>query len=138
MSIRLDADLCERMVAHAYECHPEESCGLLAGPTSDDIRDIYPTTNVLHSATNYTIDPAEHLAAIRAAEARDWEIVGVFHSHPHTEGFPSVTDVQLAPDPSWLYVIIGMEDFDAPTVRGYRIVGTQITEEVLEVQEHIT
>lgn len=138
MSIHLDSDLYGAMLAHAFDCHPEESCGLLAGPDSADIRRVFPTTNVLHSATNYTIDPTEHLHAIREAEAQDWEIIGVFHSHPHTEGFPSVTDVRLAPDPSWLYVIVGMEDLDQPAVRAYRIVGGEITEEQLEVQENIT
>jgi proteasome lid subunit RPN8/RPN11 len=138
MSVQLDADLCGQMLAHAYACHPEESCGLLAGPRPSDIRRVFPTTNVLHSATNYTIDPTEHMHAIREAEKNGWEIVGVFHSHPHTKGFPSVTDVTLAPDPTWLYVIIGMEQRDEPTVQAYRIVDGEITEEVLDVQENIT
>lgn len=138
MSIRLDADLYGQMLAHAYECHPEESCGLLAGPSPSDIRRVFPTTNVLHSSTNYTIDPTQHLHAVREADAHDWEVIGVFHSHPHTEGYPSVTDVTLAPDPSWLYVIIGMEHIDAPTVRAYRIVAGKITEELLDIQENTT
>lgn len=138
MSIRLDEELRGQMIAHAFACHPEESCGLLAGPGPSDIRRVFPTTNVLHSSTNYTIDPSEHLNAIREADANEWEVIGVFHSHPHTEGYPSVTDVTLAPDPSWLYVIIGMEQIDEPTVRAYRIVAGEITEETLDVQENMT
>lgn len=138
MSIRLDAVLCGQMLAHAFACHPEESCGLLAGPSPYEVRRVFPTTNVLHSPTNYTIDPTEHLHAIREAELHDWEIIGVFHSHPHTESYPSVTDVTLAPDPSWLYMIIGMEQIDEPTVRAYRIMAGHITEEMLDVQENTT
>lgn len=135
MTVRLAAGLRDVMVEHAYACHPEEACGLLGGPSETDIRMAVTTTNVLHSSTNFTIDPKEHLAAIRRADDCGSEIVGVFHSHPHTVGYPSVTDVSLAPDPSWLYVLVGLEDFDRPTVRGFRICDGQITEERLEFEE---
>ena len=81
-------------------------------------------------------EPKEHLQAIRDADASGWEIVGTFHSHPHTVGFPSVTDVTLAPDPSWLYVLVGMEEYDSPTVRAFRIRDGEITEEELEFEEN--
>ena len=135
MTIRLAAGTREQMVKHAYACHPEESCGLLAGPSSGDVQVVFPTTNVLRSSTNYTIDPKEHLSAIREADAAGMEIIGVFHSHPHTVGYPSVTDVSLAPDPTWLYVLVGMENFETPTVRGFRIRDGAITEVRLEFEE---
>jgi proteasome lid subunit RPN8/RPN11 len=138
MTTRIAAGIREEMVKHAYACHPEESCGLLAGPGDGDVRHVFPTTNILHSPTNYTIDPKEHLSAIRAADAEGMEIIGVFHSHPHTVGYPSVTDVSLAPDPTWLYVLVGMEDFEAPTVRGFRIRDGAIDEVQLEFEERQT
>ena len=138
MRVRLAAGTREQMVRHAYDCHPEESCGLLAGPGDGDVQRVYPLTNILHSSTNYTIDPKEHLAAIRHADSEGMEIIGVFHSHPHTVGYPSVTDVSLAPDPTWLYVLVGMEEFGSPTVRGFRITGGVITEEELEFEESMT
>jgi proteasome lid subunit RPN8/RPN11 len=135
MTIRMAAGTREQIVEHAYACHPEESCGLLAGPGDGAVEQVFPTTNILHSSTNYTIDPKEHLSAIRAADAEGMEIIGVFHSHPHTIGYPSVTDVSLAPDPTWLYVLVGMEDYEAPTVRGFRIRDGAITEVHLEFEE---
>lgn len=111
----------QAMIAHAYNCHPEEACGLLAGDESGRLRMAYPLTNVLRSSTNYTIEPREHFRAIKHAEGRGWDIVGVFHSHPHTEAYPSPTDIRLAPDPDWLYVLVGLEDFRLPAVRGFRI-----------------
>jgi proteasome lid subunit RPN8/RPN11 len=132
------AGIREQMVKHAYACHPEESCGLLAGPGAQRVQLVFPTTNILHSSTNYTIDPKEHLSAIREAEAAGMEIIGVFHSHPHTVGYPSATDVSLAPDPTWLYVLVGMEDHGSPTVRGFRIRGGEIIEEQLEFEERDT
>ena len=138
MTIRLASGIRDRMVKHAYACHPEESCGLLAGPSDEAVHHVFPTTNILHSSTNYTIDPKEHLLAIREAEAAGMEIIGVFHSHPHTVGYPSVTDVSLAPDPTWLYVLVGMEDYETPTVRGFRIRAGEITEVQLEFEERET
>ncbi len=138
MTTRLAAGMREQMIKHAYACHPEESCGLLAGPSDGDVQLVFPTTNILRSSTNYTIDPREHLSAIREADAAEMEIIGVFHSHPHTVGYPSVTDVSLAPDPTWVYLVVGMENYESPSVRGFRIRDGEITEEVLEFEESIT
>ena len=138
MTISFAAGTRQLIVEHAYACHPEESCGLLAGSGNGDVQRAFPTTNILHSSTNYTIDPKQHLAAIREADQDEMEIVGVFHSHPHTAGYPSVTDVSLAPDPTWLYVLVGMEDYESPTVRGFRIQNGTITEVELEFEESNT
>ena len=75
----------EALLAHAFACHPEESCGLLASDPSGRLRMAYPLTNALHSPTNYTIEPTEHFRALKHAELSGWEISGVFHSHPHSE-----------------------------------------------------
>ena len=132
MTVTVPAEIREAMVAHAYGCHPEESCGLLAADSEGRLRMAYPLTNALHTHTNYTIEPREHFKALKHAESMGWDLVGVFHSHPHTVGYPSATDVQLAPDPDWLYVLVGMEDFAHPTVRGFRIRRSSVVEEDLE------
>ncbi|MFP5330890.1 MAG: M67 family metallopeptidase [Acidimicrobiia bacterium] len=132
------AQIAEAMLVHAENCHPEESCGLLAADPEGHLRMAYPLTNELHSPTNYTIAPNEHFRAIRHAEAQGWEICGVFHSHPHTQAYPSPTDVRLAPDPGWLYVVIGMEGRSLPVIRGFRIVSGDIHEEALTIGERNT
>lgn len=135
--IVVPSQILEAMLVHADNCHPEESCGLLASDGSGRFRMAYPLTNELGSSTNYTIAPVEHFRALRHAEARGWEITGVFHSHPHTEAFPSPTDVRLAPDPTWLYVIVGMERPNSPDVRGFRIVDGDIQEETLHFERNL-
>ncbi len=70
----------------------------------------YPTRNLAASAKLYTVDPSEHLRADRDAEARGIEIMGVFHSHTHTDAYPSPTDVAQAPDPGWHYVLVSLRD----------------------------
>ncbi len=64
---------------------------------------------------------------MRAAEQRGEEIVGVWHSHTHTDAYPSPTDVRQAVDPSWLYVIVSLRA-EAPTLRAYRVIDGQIAE----------
>jgi len=123
----------DELVALAYDRYPEEACGLIAGPPGDDTAvAFHPCRNVAASARVYTIDPKDHLHAERAADDRDWEIIGVVHSHTHTEPYPSPTDVAQAPDPAWHYVIVGLKR-DVPEVRSYRIVDGEIAEETLRV-----
>ena len=117
------------MVAHSYRCYPEEACGLLAGDVrSGRVSVVYPCRNAAESSRVYTIDPKDHLHADRDAEARGLEINGVVHSHTHTEAYPSPTDVEQAPDPSWHYVIVSLRQ-DSPVTRSYRIVDGTIAEE---------
>lgn len=132
MGVVIPGQIKQAILAHAYNCHPEEACGLLAADGTGRLRMAYPLTNALHSPTNYTIEPTEHFKALKHAEKQGWELVGVFHSHPHTRAYPSATDVRLAPDPDWLYVLVGLEDFDHPEVRAFRIRDGRITEETIE------
>ena len=80
----------------------------------------------------YTVEPRGHLRADRDAEAQGLEIIGVFHSHTHTDAYPSPTDVAQAPDPTWHYVIVSLRD-EAPGRASFRIVDGNIAEEPVVV-----
>ncbi len=119
----------DRMVAHCLVGLPEEACGLLGGDLeTGEAVTCYPTRNVAASAKLYTVDPREHLLADRDAEASGNAIIGVFHSHTHTEAYPSATDLAQAPDPTWHYILVSLRDTE-PVVRSYRIIEGQPTEE---------
>lgn len=121
------------MVALAYEGLPDEACGLLAGdPASAIVERFYPCRNAAASSRVYTVEPVDHLQAERDAEGRGLELIGVMHSHTHTDAYPSPTDVGQAPDPGWHYVIVSLRD-EAPTLRSFRIVGDDVTEEPVGV-----
>jgi proteasome lid subunit RPN8/RPN11 len=132
-ALRLTADHLALIVAHCLDGLPHEACGLLAGPLGADgtpageVQRIYPCANADASAVTYTVDSRDLLRAMRDAEANGVEIVGVWHSHTHTDAYPSATDVRQAVDPSWTYVIVSLRD-DAPTTRAYRIRDGQIDE----------
>jgi proteasome lid subunit RPN8/RPN11 len=122
-------DVYARMVGHCYDGLPLEACGLIGGePAQGKAMVCYPANNTANSARIYTVDPLDHLRADRDAEKRGLEIIGVFHSHTHTDAYPSPTDVAQAPDPGWHYVLVSLRD-TAPVVRSYRIVDGKIAEE---------
>jgi len=122
------------MVAHCLTGLPDEACGLLGGDlATGHAVTCYPTRNLAASAKLYTVDPKEHLRADRDAEAAGYSIIGVFHSHTHSEAYPSPTDVAQAPDPDWHYVLVSLRD-SLPVVRSYRIIDGVITEEPVRLQ----
>ena len=122
-----------RILGQAYDGLPNEACGLIAGKPGTDLAEVfYPTDNVAASTKVYTVDPKQHLRADRDAEDRGMAISGVFHSHTRTEAYPSPTDVAQAPDPTWHYVIVSLRG-EAPTLRSYRIVDGNISEEPVVV-----
>jgi proteasome lid subunit RPN8/RPN11 len=128
------------MIAHCLDCLPEEGCGLLVGSPAGGsgargatehvalVTDVVPVTNASHSARVYSLDPGEHLRADRAAEAAGHSVLGVFHSHTHTDAYPSPTDVAAAPDPAWHYAIVSLRGA-LPALRSFRIAGGKIAEE---------
>jgi [CysO sulfur-carrier protein]-S-L-cysteine hydrolase len=134
--LRMPTDVHLAMVAHCLRGLPEEACGLLAGdPATSEVAGLYPAENIAHSARVYTLDPLAHLRADRDAEARGLAVLGVFHSHTHTDAYPSPTDVDQAPDPGWHYVIVSLRD-DQPVVRSYRIADGAVEEESVVLRTH--
>jgi len=126
--LRLPEAIVDEIAGLALQAYPYECCGLLEGPPGGaEVARFTPCRNAAESAKVYTIDPHDHLRAERAAEERGHEIVGVVHSHTHTEPYPSPTDVAQAPDPLWWYLIVGLKR-DSPELRAYRVVGGVVTE----------
>lgn len=137
-TLRLTARQHAVIVASAYDGVPDEACGLLIGPMVDGrptgvVTEARPCFNVDASARTYTVAPRDMLRAMRDAEARGEEIVGVWHSHTHTAAYPSPTDVRQAVDPAWYYVIVSMRDGE-PTLRAYTIADARITEVPVSLQ----
>jgi len=126
--LSLTEDVWHQMVGHAYGGLPDEACGLFAGGADGVASVFYPCRNAASSSRVYTIDPRDHLRADRDAEGRGLEIIGVMHSHTHTEAYPSPTDVTQAPDPGWHYVIVSLKR-ESAALRSYRIVDGEIAEE---------
>jgi [CysO sulfur-carrier protein]-S-L-cysteine hydrolase len=126
----------DEIVAHARRDHPDEACGVLAGPAGSDRPERFiPMTNAERSPTFYCFDSAEQFRVWREMDEADEEPVVIYHSHTATEAYPSRTDISLASEPGAHYVLVSTRDEDAPEFRSYRIVDGTVTEEPVTVVE---
>jgi [CysO sulfur-carrier protein]-S-L-cysteine hydrolase len=132
--IRLPDDIRTEILAHCYAGFPLEACGLLAGDPDGTVRRFYPTPNEAQSARVYTVPGRDLLRADRDAEEHGWVLIGVMHSHTHTDAYPSPTDVAQAPDPDWHYVIVSLRD-ELASLRSFRIQDRTIAEEPVELTD---
>jgi proteasome lid subunit RPN8/RPN11 len=85
----------DKLVAHAIEQQPSESCAMLFGKKIGDgwnVKEVFLTQNIDNSQTNFTISPEELLKGYQVAQKNQLEVVGVFHSHPNSDAIPSNTD----------------------------------------------
>jgi [CysO sulfur-carrier protein]-S-L-cysteine hydrolase len=130
------ADLVEAIVAHARRDHPDEACGVLAGPEGSDRPERHiAMINAERSPTFYRFDSGEQLRVWRALENSGDAPVVIYHSHTATEAYPSRTDVNLAAEPDAHYVLVSTRDPDRRELRSYRIVDGAVTEEPVNIVE---
>lgn len=133
-------ELVERIVAHARADHPDEACGVIAGPVGADRPERFiPMMNAARSPTFYEFDSADLLRLYREMDDLDEVPVVIYHSHTATEARPSRTDISLASEPGAHYVLVSTREtgsLDGPfEFRSFRIVDGQVTEEDVQIVE---
>ncbi|MEO3809723.1 M67 family metallopeptidase [Sphaerisporangium sp. B11E5] len=127
-------ELADKIIAHAWADHPDEACGVIAGPLGSDRPERFvPMENAERSPTFYRFDSVEQLKVWREMDDRDEEPVVIYHSHTSTEAYPSRTDVSYAAEPNAHYVLVSTADPDDVQFRSFRIVDGVITEEPVEI-----
>jgi len=131
------------IVAHAKRDHPDEACGVVAGPLGEDRAERFiPMVNAAGSPTFYEFESMELLNLYKEMDDRDEEPVVVYHSHTATEAYPSRTDISLAGEPNAHYVLVSTREHgnsEGPVeFRSYRIVDGVVTEEEVSVVETLT
>ena len=135
----------DEMIAHAREDAPNECCGILAGRDGRAVR-LYRMSNVAASPYRYKMDGAELLRTTREIEGNGLKLLVIYHSHTHTEAYPSPTDVRIAtwtePDgtgisvwPGTYYVLVSLQHPESPVVRAFNILDGTIIEEELRVTQ---
>jgi [CysO sulfur-carrier protein]-S-L-cysteine hydrolase len=124
----------DAIVAHARRDHPDEACGVIAGPDGSNRPERFiPMLNAARSPTFYEFDSADLLKLYREMDANDEVPVVIYHSHTATEAYPSRTDVSYASEPDAHYVLVSTREPDTDELRSYRIVEGEIAEEPVEV-----
>ncbi|MPZ60967.1 MAG: peptidase [Propionibacteriales bacterium] len=136
--LTIDQAAYDAVVAHARRDHPDEACGVVAGPAGSDRPErIVPMLNAARSPTFYEFDPTDLLRLYQDMDARDEEPVVIYHSHTATEAYPSRTDISLAQEPGAHYVLVSTRECgndEGPVeFRSFRIVEGEVTEEEVRV-----
>jgi proteasome lid subunit RPN8/RPN11 len=132
--LRIRRELVDEIVAHARRDHPDEACGVIAGPEGSDSPERFiPMLNAARSPTFYEFDSGDLLKLYREMAANDEVPVVIYHSHTATEAYPSRTDASIAAEPDAHYVLVSTRDPEVHEFRSYRIVDAEITEEPVEI-----
>jgi [CysO sulfur-carrier protein]-S-L-cysteine hydrolase len=133
--LTITAALRAQILAHASADHPDEACGVIAGPAGSDkpLRFI-PMINAERSPTFYRFDSLEQLRVWREMDERDEEPVVIYHSHTATEAYPSRTDISYASEPGAHYVLVSTSDPNREEFRSFRITDGSVTEEEVTVE----
>jgi proteasome lid subunit RPN8/RPN11 len=132
--LEIDQALVDAVIAHARRDHPDEACGVIAGPAGSDRPERFiPMVNAARSPTFYEFDSMDLLKLYREMDSRDEEPVVVYHSHTATEAFPSRTDISYASEPNAHYLLVSTREPDTDEVRSFRIVDGTVTEEEVTI-----
>jgi proteasome lid subunit RPN8/RPN11 len=129
--LRIDDVLFKEMAEHGLREFPNEACGLLAGRDGEPVR-FFAMKNLDASPVSYRLDPKEQLQVFDEMDDEGLDLVGIFHTHTHSEAYPSETDTKLAFYPDAYYLVMSLSDREHPVLRAFRILEGEITEEVLK------
>jgi [CysO sulfur-carrier protein]-S-L-cysteine hydrolase len=133
--IEIPAGIRDEIVSHALGQFPNEACGLLAGslngwPESAPRADrFFPMTNTDASPSSYRLDSKEQFQVFKELDTEGLDLVAIFHSHTHSEAFPSETDRKQAYYPDAHYLLVSLEDREHPVLRGFSIRDGEIEEQ---------
>jgi [CysO sulfur-carrier protein]-S-L-cysteine hydrolase len=131
--MKISQALIDEMVAHAREDLPNECCGMIGG-RDGEATSVVRVENSAASPLRYEMDPQGQFDALKAIEAAGDELLGIYHSHTRSAAYPSQTDVnQAVAWPEQVYVIVSLENGDAPDVKAYDLADLKIADVELDV-----
>ena len=130
--IELDRAFFDAIARQATEEFPTEACGLIAAEDGRPAK-VYAMRNADASPVTYRLDPKEQLKVFNDIDERGWELWAIYHSHTHSEAYPSETDRRQAFYPEARYFVLSLQHRDDPSIRGYWIVSGEVTEEEVKV-----
>ena len=113
--------LARQIVQHALSSPELEVCGLVAGSKGRALRVIAVRNVSDQPQRRFAMDPAGQIDAQREMRERGEELFGIYHSHPRGPAHPSPTDLEQAAYPQALYLIVSLDERDAPQLLGFRL-----------------
>ena len=121
------------IVAHGRETPDQEVCGVLGG-RDGKVETIHRARNTAETPRiRFEMDSRDMFVAIKDIDDRDLDLIGFYHSHTHTQAYPSPTDVAMWTatwGPDALCFICSLMDEERPILRAFCIATTgEIAEE---------
>jgi proteasome lid subunit RPN8/RPN11 len=104
--MKIRPSILTEVIAHAQACQPQECCGVLLGKDGE-ITQAIRAVNLAESTSRFLLDPKAHIDARRTARAQGLDVVGFYHSHPHSQAYPSPADLAEAAYPECVHLIVG-------------------------------
>jgi [CysO sulfur-carrier protein]-S-L-cysteine hydrolase len=131
--MKIPQALIDEMVAHAREDLPNECCGMIGG-RDGEATSVVRVENAAASPLRYEMDSKGQIQAYNAIQDNGEELLGIYHSHTRSAAYPSQTDVnQAVAWPEQVYVIVSLEDEEAPDVKAYDLADLKIADVHLDV-----
>jgi proteasome lid subunit RPN8/RPN11 len=128
----LDAVFVKEIVEQGLREFPNECCGVIASEAGVPVK-VFQMTNADASPVSYRLDGKEQLLVFEELDERGWDLWAIYHSHTHSEAYPSETDVKLAFYPEARYLLLSLTDREDPVLRSFMIIEGEITEEEMVV-----
>lgn len=128
----LDGVLVKEILEQGKREFPNECCGLIAAEAGIPVK-VFPMKNADASPATYRLDGREQLRVFDELDERGWDLWAIYHSHTHSEAYPSETDIKLAFYPDARYVLLSLADREQPVLRSYFIREGEVVEEELTV-----
>jgi proteasome lid subunit RPN8/RPN11 len=128
----IDGVFSKEIVEQGLREFPNECCGVIAGKDGVAVK-VFQMKNADASPMTYRLDGKEQLQVFDAMDEEGWELWAIYHSHTHSEAYPSETDVRLAFYPDARYILLSLADREHPIFRSFSIRDGEVTEEELVI-----
>jgi proteasome lid subunit RPN8/RPN11 len=132
--LEIPEDLLSRLIEHARQEYPLESCGILAGKNGK-ITKLYSMENTHKSSFCYLMAPEEQLRVFQEIEEDGLELSAIYHSHPHSPAIPSQRDVDSAFYPDSIILIISLMEDKVPQLGAFQIEEGKFEKKTVKVNE---
>ncbi len=134
MKLEIPAYVFEQMLEQAKAQAPIEVCGILAGNDSK-VEKLYKMTNADNSSNHFMMEPKEQFAVVKDIRSAGLEMLAIYHSHPETPARPSAEDIRLAFTPDVIYLIVSLQDANAPAVKGFLLEDGNVAKVSVKISE---
>jgi proteasome lid subunit RPN8/RPN11 len=128
----LDSVFVKEIVDQGLREFPNECCGVIAGAAGVPVK-VFAMKNADASPVTYRLDGKEQLQVFDEMDAQGWDLWAIYHSHTHSEAYPSETDRRLAFYPEARYILLSLADREEPVMRSFFIRDGEVVEEELTI-----